>query len=198
MELIRLGILYTHLIACCIAIGAIVTEDVKMVRQIMRMEYSAEPFEKHLESLQLTVTYSLAALWITGVAIIWLDASDAGITYFLNPKLQAKLGLATLLTLNGALLHSDVLPALKEAGSLLKLEGVRRWMAILSGAVSGVSWLYAAMLGVGRPLAWKYSLGQLLAAYPFLVAMAFTVMAYITARAATRSDAPEEPLHSSR
>jgi hypothetical protein len=42
------------------------------------------------------------------------------------------------------------------------------------------------MLGVGRPLAWKYSLLQLLAAYPFLVAGGFAMMVVLTARARNR------------
>jgi ABC-type phosphate transport system permease subunit len=44
-----------------------------------------------------------------------------------------------------------------------------------------VSWFYAAMLGVGRPLAWKYSLVELLAAYPVLIVGGFGAMVLLTA-----------------
>jgi ABC-type phosphate transport system permease subunit len=43
-----------------------------------------------------------------------------------------------------------------------------------------VSWFYAAMLGVGRPLAWKYSLVELLAAYPVLIVGGFGMMVLLT------------------
>jgi len=66
-------------------------------------------------------------------------------------------------------LHSLALPALQTTGSLLKLPVSMRNLAIFSGALSGVSWFYAALLGVGRPLAWKYSLVELMAAYPLMI-----------------------------
>ncbi|KPU61901.1 putative membrane protein [Pseudomonas fluorescens] len=103
--------------------------------------------------------------------------------YFLNPKLQAKIGIVVLLTFNGFLLHSAVLPALKKAGSILNLSFNLRMLALFSGALSGVSWFYAAMLGVGRPLAWKYSLVELLAAYPVLIVGGFAMMVLLTAYA---------------
>ena len=43
-----------------------------------------------------------------------------------------------------------------------------------------MSWFYAAMLGVGRPLAWKYSLLELLAAYPVLIVGGFGMMVLLT------------------
>jgi len=50
------------------------------------------------------------------------------------------------------------------------------------GSLSAVSWMYAAMLGVGRPLAWKYSLSELLMAYPVLIALGFLSMLVLTQR----------------
>jgi hypothetical protein len=82
--------------------------------------------------------------------------------------------------LNGAILHSKVLPALQQAGSLLKLSVTSLAFASLAGAVSGVSWFYAAMLGVGRPLSWKYSLVELLLAYPVLIACGTAMMLGLT------------------
>jgi hypothetical protein len=86
-----------------------------------------------------------------------------------------------LLTLNGFVLHNLVLPALQKAGSLLHMTFSRAMLAAFAGVVSGVSWLYAAMLGVGRPLSWKYSLFELMAAYPMLIAGGFlTMLAVVT------------------
>ena len=179
-EYIRLGVVYFHLIACCVAIGLVLTSDIAMVKQLLKGDVSGHHDDAHLESLQKTVSLALVALWITGIGIIGIDYAGKGTEYFLNPKLQAKIGIVVLLTFNGFLLHSAVLPALKKAGSILKLSFNLRMLALFSGALSGVSWFYAAMLGVGRPLAWKYSLVELLAAYPVLIVGGFAMMVLLT------------------
>lgn len=97
------------------------------------------------------------------------------------------------MTLNGVLLHRTVMPALEKAGSLLKLSLNQRRLAIFAGTLSAVSWFYAAMLGVGRPLSWKYSLLELLAAYPLLIATGFGMLMPLTGIAKNRSSLQFEP-----
>ncbi|MCY1398780.1 hypothetical protein D9M71_138210 [compost metagenome] len=180
VEFLRLGVVYTHLIACCVAIGSVLTSDVAMVRQLLRAERCSEKDAHDLVGLQKTVSWSLWLLWITGAAIIGTDLIDKGLVYFENPKLQAKIAVVVLLTLNGFVLHSAVLPAVQRVGSLLDLSVGMRTLAVFSGAFSGVSWFYAVMLGVGRPLAWKYSLIELMAVYPLLIVAGFTSMMLLT------------------
>ncbi|WP_041474839.1 hypothetical protein [Pseudomonas sp. UW4] len=186
VEYVRLGVVYFHLIACCVAVGLVLTSDIAMVKQLLKGDASGHHDDAHMESLQKTVSLALVALWITGIGIVGIDYAGKGMEYFLNPKLQAKIGIVVLLTFNGFLLHSAVLPALKKAGSLLKLSFSLRMLALFSGALSAVSWFYAAMLGVGRPLAWKYSLVELLAAYPVLIVGGFGMMVLLTAWAKDR------------
>lgn len=181
LEFARLGIVYVHLIACCVAIGLVLTSDIAMVKQLLGRDTSVRANMKHMEQLQKTVVVALTALWITGLAVVALDASSKGWEYFANPKLQAKILIVVLLTLNGVLLHNLVLPWMQKAGSLLNMSPGQTTFAVFSGAVSGVSWLYAAMLGVGRPLSWKYSLLELMAAYPMLIAGGFMSMILLTA-----------------
>jgi hypothetical protein len=180
LELTRLAVLYVHLIACCVAIGMILTSDVAMVRALAKGDAGPGRQDAHLHSLQVTVSRALLALWLTGIAIIALDVWEKGQIYFDNPKLQAKITIVCLLTLNGMLLHRYVLPAMAYAGSLLSMSFNARLLAVFAGAVSGVSWMYAAMLGVGRPLAWKYTLAELMAAYPLLIAAGFVSMTMLT------------------
>ena len=85
------------------------------------------------------------------------------------------------MTLNGLVLHNYVLPLMLKAGSLIKLAISKRMIAIFAGALSGVSWFYAAMLGIGKPLNWKYSLVEILAAYPVLIVGGFASMLLLTA-----------------
>jgi hypothetical protein len=179
LEFSRMALVYAHLIACFAAIRLILMSDIAMVKQLI----SGDPHErmdpKHLQDLQNTV--ALAARWATGAGIIALDASVKGWEYFANPKLQAKITVVALLTLNGILLHHRVLPLMKKAGTLLNMSFSLRSFAVFAGSVSAVSWFYAAMLGVGRPLNWKYPLSQILAAYPVLIAGGFAALMLMVA-----------------
>ena len=158
-----------------------------MVKKLLQGDSAGISDFEHMESLQKTVSRALSVLWVTGVAIIAMDVSAKGWGYFANPKIQAKIGLVVLLTINGVLLH--------KTGSLLNLTFSQRLLALFAGTLSAVTWFYAAFIGVGRPLAWKYSLVELLAAYPALIAGAFCVMLALTAWAKSRSDEPDrEPL----
>lgn len=182
MEFLRLGVIYVHLVACCVAIGLVLTSDIAMVRDLLKRKAFTAHDNAHMESLQKSVIVSLIALWVTGIAVIGIDYLEKGMNYFMNPKLHAKVIIVMLLSYNGILLHRLVLPALQKAGSLLNLGFSARMMALFCGSLSAVSWMYAAMLGVGRPLAWKYSLSELLMAYPLLIALGFLTMLALTQR----------------
>lgn len=188
MELIRLVIVYVHLIACCAAIGLVLISDYAMIKKLAKGDYSASDEIAHLHQVMRVVVASLAVLWISGFAIVYLDVSAKGPEYFSNPKLQAKIAIVCILTLNGFLLHGAVLPAIQRSQGMLHLPFNPLMLAIFSGAVSGVSWFYAALLGVGRPLSWKYSLLQLLAAYPLLIAAGMALITVLTLRAIIRGD----------
>ncbi|MHC8351636.1 hypothetical protein ACYZT7_20585 [Pseudomonas sp. RT4P38] len=182
MEFLRLGVIYVHLVSCCVAIGLVLTSDIAMVRDLLKRKAFTEHDHAHMESLQKSVIVALIALWVTGIAVIGIDYLEKGMNYFMNPKLHAKVIIVVLLSYNGMLLHRLVLPALQKAGSLLNLGFSARMMALFCGSLSAVSWMYAAMLGVGRPLAWKYSLCELLMAYPLLIALGFLTMLALTQR----------------
>lgn len=190
MELTRMGVVYAHLIACCVAIGLVLTSDVAMIKQLFQGRDSTAADKEHLHMLKKTVLMALAALWVTGAGILALDYSQKGAMYFLNPKLQAKILVVVLLTLNGWVLHSVVMPALDKAGNLLKLDFNTRSLALFAGVVSGVSWFYGAMLGIARPLSWKYSLGEIMFAYPVLIGLGFATMSLLVAWAANRAQTP--------
>lgn len=180
MEFTRLAVVYLHLIACCVAVGLVLTNDLSTVKLLAK----GQPIRydrAHMSELQWSVSVALVALWITGIALVCIDAFDKGLEYFSNPKLQAKVAIVCLLTLNGFLLHGAVMPAMQKAGSLLHLSFSRHVLAVFAGSVSAISWFYAAMLGVGRPLNWNYTLPELLVAYPFLIVAGTLGMLVLTA-----------------
>ncbi|MHC8299164.1 hypothetical protein [Pseudomonas sp. ZS1P83] len=182
MEFLRLGVIYVHLVSCCVAIGLVLTSDIAMVRDLLKRKAFTEHDNAHMESLQKSVIVALISLWVTGIAVIGIDYLEKGMNYFMNPKLQAQVIIVILLSYNGILLHRLVLPALRKAGSLLNLGFSARMLALFCGSMSAVFWMYAAMLGVGRPLVWKYSLCELLMAYPLLIALGFLTMLALTQR----------------
>ncbi|WP_205960465.1 hypothetical protein [Ramlibacter henchirensis] len=185
-EFIRMGIVYLHLIACCVAIGTVFMGDLDMVRRLLRSgDDRSDP--GHFDALHTTVSRALIALWVTGVALVGMDVLAKGTPILLNPKLQAKIAMVVLLTINGFALQQCVLPWLKKMRSLMGLTFSRRMLAVFVGSVSAVSWFYAALLGVGRPLNWQYSLAEILAAYPVMIAGGFFAMMILTAWADYRA-----------
>jgi hypothetical protein len=176
LDLVRMAVVFSHLIACCVAIGLVLTSDVAMVRQMLQGDPRAGLGQSHLEELQRTVARALGALWITGLALVWFDAVVQGAHVLANPKLHAKILVVVLLTINGLVLHEHVLPWMTRSGSVLRLSFWQSMLTLLSGAASGVSWVYAAMLGVGRPLSGRFSLLELMVGYPFLIAAGFCAL----------------------
>jgi hypothetical protein len=190
-DLLRILLVYMHLIACCVAIGAILISDLGILVRLYQGRIDKRA--ANLQYLKKTVAAMLLMLWTTGLLLIVHDAATSGWSYILsNPKLQAKIIVVALLTLNGVLLHYRVLPMLGKASSLLKLAAGQRTWAIWAGALSGVSWMYAAFLGVARPLAWVTPLGNLLLAYPILIVLAFAAMWTFTSWAVRKAEGPAE------
>jgi hypothetical protein len=186
LELARMGLVYLHLIACCVAIGLVFMSDLNMVKRLLVGD-PATLDERHLGGLQQALTRALLALWVTGAGLVALDAWTKGSEVLRYPTLQSKFAVVVLLTISGVVLHSTVLPMLKKAGALMRLTFSQRLLAVFTGSVSGVSWLYAALLGVARPLDLRYSLVQILAGYPVMVAGGFVAMVFLTAWAQYRA-----------
>lgn len=169
MEMLRLALLYLHLIACCVALGLILKSDLSMVGHLLRGSRDQLYQTTGMQEIKSAVGAALLVLWISGSTLIWLDVTNKSLVVFDNPKLQAKLIVVVSLSVNGWLLHWLVLPAWERAGSLWRLSRPHYLLAIATAAVSAVSWLYAALLGSGHGLSWKYSLAELLLAYPLLI-----------------------------
>ncbi len=146
-ELARSVLIFLHLASLIAAGVSIAFGDYAILRH--------RPINRDLmvKSSQ-AVAWSLGALWITGLMVIAVDMSSVGLVLSKAAKLQAKLTVVSVLTLNGFLLHRYTLHAL--GGKKAPTEADVRLAAIL-GAVSAASWGYAMFLGVAR--AWTPILG---------------------------------------
>jgi len=157
-ESTRLILLYAHLLASMLAIARVLEADTGLVTGRLTRE--------RLRGTVRDMGVLLAALWATGLAIVWLDTGFEPAELATRPKLLLKLLAVSVLTLNGAVLHRLCFPILLSdrapgPGAVLLL--------VVSGALSTVHWLLAAFVGVARPLG-RWPLEDLLAAYALLVA----------------------------
>ncbi|MDE2372081.1 MAG: hypothetical protein KGN16_24135 [Burkholderiales bacterium] len=138
----RLGLVYAHLLLCVFALHTVLSLDWRLLHS----RISA----RELERRHRTVIWLLAGLWLSGLLVTGIDL-DFNPGLLLNkPKLIAKLGCVTMLTLNGVLMHAWCMPRLAGRSPLRRGEAVA---LLLAGGFSTVSWLMAAFFGIARPLA---------------------------------------------
>ena len=98
----------------------------------------------------------------------------------MNQKLWAKLVIVAILTLNALLLHGIVLPRVVSRVGQPLFETSFGWLSLIStlfGAVSAVSWTFAAYLGLARELNGHANLMPILGSY--LIALLLTWVAAV-------------------
>lgn len=153
-ELARMLLIFAHVIACAIAIGFAFFADYRIIRS------HGWP-NRHDREIVLQVSRfvlgALVLLWITGAGVILLDVGHVPSMAELaqRPKLVTKLLVVCVLTLNGMLLHVYALPRLRQLDRI----------AVVTGGISAASWLFAAFVGVGKPLGALLTVDQFLALY---------------------------------
>lgn len=69
--------------------------------------------DAQMQYLKWTASTALLVLWATGSFFVWQDSATSDLAHTLaNPKMQAKIIVVSLLTLNGLVLHYSVFPML--------------------------------------------------------------------------------------
>jgi hypothetical protein len=156
--MLKLCLLYPHLLATCVAIGMIVLTDLRLLPRLLgyRVVIAAPGrFETGV------VTGALALLYATGVGLIALGLQDHA-DYLDNPKLQAKIGLVVVLTLNGLALHRWVFPRLRRGAPVSAWSMRFRLLLSTTVGLSNSVWLYAAFLGIARVWNFQKPLAEVL------------------------------------
>ncbi|WP_188152440.1 DUF2214 domain-containing protein [Teredinibacter waterburyi] len=147
-------LVYGHLISACIAVGAILMQDLELWTH--KKKALTKNVLLQLAQAQTTVTWTLVFLWITGLALVALGYINQPEVYLTNQKLWVKFAVVIALTINGFVLHHYSLPKLKEGVVIAAMPARDSIPLTLTGAISIVSWLYACFLGIARP--WNYTL----------------------------------------
>lgn len=136
-------LLCLHTVAFAFSFVAIVKADLDFVLNLKSGEY-------HIHDLGRKIMVLLAILWGTGIGLIFADLGLDWSPLLEKPKLLTKLTVVTILTLNGILVHYIAFPCVTHPQANPKRAAT---FCVILGAISSVSWFYAAFVGLARIVA---------------------------------------------
>ncbi len=140
-------LVYSHLIAACLAIAIIYFQDSALMSTRGRaLNQKAIDELKRNANLIITV---LIMLWVSGLALVILGQSNNP-EYLMNQKLWAKFTVVSILTLNGLVLHAHSFPIVTSPKGILGSTGSDQLLVFVTAVISLVSWLFACYLGIAR------------------------------------------------
>lgn len=159
----RLIVIFGHLLLCAFAITTVLYTDLRL---------AAGSFTRQgLQKAAHLITWVLFWLWVTGLAIIYLDTGFDPEILATKSKLLFKLLTVVVLTINGIVLHKISFPIILNSEPLRLRESV---LLAVTGALSTSHWLLAAFVGVARPFA-RIPLESLLIFYAFYCSVAILI-----------------------
>jgi len=182
-------LLFAHLLAVSMALGAIVATDLRLLSKLAQDRTRIAPPNQFVTRI---VMVALLVLYATGGALIVVGLLERA-DYLANPKLQAKLVLVVLLTINAFVLHRLTFPRLARG------RRVARWHAsdwLIVGvpvAVSNFLWMFVAFLGVARAWNGTMPFGDIMAIAALLYGAAQAAVVAIFALAASYADPKTHP-----
>jgi hypothetical protein len=144
---IKLLLLFAHLLGTSMALGAIVATDIRLLGKLADDRVRIAPPNPFVMRL---ISMSLAVLYLTGATMIVLGLLDDP-NYLSNQKLLAKLVLVLVLSINALVLHRYTFPGLARG------RRVARWTfrdflrVAVPVSLSNSLWMFCAFLGIARP-----------------------------------------------
>lgn len=179
LSLLHQALLFAHVIAFAMTLAAVLREDLRLLTT-QRVD------APRLLHTARVVSIGLAALWASGLALVAIDAATSAEPWWPSAKLQAKLLVVGVLTVNGWALHAWVFPRLR--GGAVRIDrGL--WPAAVLGAISSASWVTASFVGVARVVSPWWSFAAFMALYGAVVAVC-VAMALAALRAPQRAAVP--------
>lgn len=170
IDIVRQLLLYGHILVFALAIAEVLHED-------WRMLWATRLDIRGLEGAAQRIKWLLFLLWGTGIPLVGLSLGWDFSTLADMPKLMTKIIVASALTLNGVLLHYVAFPMLSGRTRHRRFSAA---VASVLGAISTVSWLYAAFVGAARLIAPKMTMDLFLGIYATMllggIAVALLIM----------------------
>lgn len=178
---IKTLLLIAHVLAVAFGVGGALMLDLRLLRH-MRGRPLRLADVAMVEFLSHFVKGGVIGLWATGILIMSI-APDGPASVFAVTKVQAKLVIVVVLTLNALFIETLALPLIKRNAGRCLFDGVdekQRSLLIAFGVTSGVSWLLPFVLGLAKELN-PVSAGAILATYAVIL-----VVGILFAQAAVR------------
>jgi len=144
-------LVFGHLLAASMALGAIVATDLRLLSKLSQDKVRIAPPNPFVTRI---VMLALLLLYATGGAIVIQGLGERA-DYLDNPKLQAKIALVIVLTLNAFVLHYVTFPRLARGRRVPRWNLVDWIVVAVPVATSNFLWMFTAFLGVAR--AWSYT-----------------------------------------
>ena len=174
---IRTLLIILHIIGTVLGAGAATVTDYLVFKFAKDRKIDKDEFQI-LHTISDLVWAGLFLLLVSGMGFLALhiaDIADVRNSYNID-KLWAKFTIVIILTANGFFIHRHVLPTLKRwrGKSLATPSFTKKSFSIFSpGAISGVSWYSALILGAWRGLDASYL--QIMSFYAIIVCLAVAV-----------------------
>ena len=185
--MLKLLLLFSHLLGTSLALGAIVATDIRLLRKLADERVRIAPPNPFVMRL---ITLALLLLYVTGAAMLVLGIAADSEYLSGNPKLQAKLLLVALLSVNALVLHHYTFPGLARGRRVARWKAADFMRVALPVSLSNCLWMYCAFLGIARPWSQVVSLGFVLGTAAWLFALTLAAVTTILVIAAQdRTDA---------
>ncbi len=182
----QLLLLFAHLLGTSLALGAIVATDIRLLRKLADERVRIAPPNPFVMRL---ITLALLVLYVTGAAMVALGLADNP-HYLDNPKLQGKLLLVAVLSVNALVLHHYTFPGLARGRRVARWKRADFMRVALPVSLSNCLWMYCAFLGIARPWNHTVSLGFVLGTAAWLSALMLAIVTTVLVIAAQdRTDA---------
>ncbi|TCD11287.1 hypothetical protein [Oricola cellulosilytica] len=142
-------VIISHLLAVIFGVGGALILDIYLLRHIRGRVIRGQDVE-FVNFMSALVKTGLIAIWATGIIILSI-APDGPASVLSNPKVQAKLVIVVVLTLNSLFIETVALPLIRNNVKHPLFHNVSSFQqtAILSfGAISTVSWMTPFVLGL--------------------------------------------------
>ena len=183
--MLYLMLVFGHLLATSMALGAIVATDLRMLSKLAHDRVRIPPPNEFVARL---VTIALVLLYVTGAGMLWIKSQQP--EPLLNPKLQGKLLLVLLLTINAMVLHRWTFPRLARGRSVGRWRSADWIVVVMPVALSNCLWMFCAFLGIARPWNDSMPLREVLEIAATLYAVALFGVACVLAAASRQQ--PDE------
>jgi hypothetical protein len=150
----RLLLVYVHLLATCVALGALLSTDARLLARIRHVDFRLAPPNPLVMRL---VAVALFLACVTGAMLVVGAAPGPGAPLS-SPKVQAKLVLVGLLVVNAFVLHVLTFPRLARGRRITPWRARWAFGVALPLAMSHALWLFVAFLGIARP--WNHTVSM--------------------------------------